>query len=228
MNAAAWTWAFGILASTRVRSAVSATFEPVDESSAMVDASLLRRIAAGESTALGEFYDLHSGALFALAFRILNDSKEAEDVLQDVFLQIWNKAGAYDPAQGHAFTWALTLTRNKAIDRLRSTRRRSRLLEEAAAQDACETTGFPPPAAPAAQDEAEMTRAALARLPKEQRRPIEMAFFGGLTQSEIACALNEPLGTIKARIRRGMLKLREELEPSLRIKLKSPPFVAAP
>ena len=179
------------------------------------DVELVRRVALGDSAALGELYDAHATLLFSFAYRILNDHKEAEDALQDVFVQVWHKAGAFDPAQGRPLSWMLTLTRNKAIDRLRSTQRRARLLEEAGAQISPEEESASPTAAELAGsgEQARLVRAALERLPGEQRRAIEMAFFGGLSQTEIAATLNEPLGTIKARIRRGMLKLREELEP---------------
>jgi RNA polymerase sigma-70 factor (ECF subfamily) len=175
---------------------------------------LLRRIAEGDSSALGEFYDLHGRTLFSLACRILNDFKEAEDVLQDVFLQLWDKAAAFDAAQGRPLAWALALTRNKAIDRLRSAqRRRARLVPETDLGGVDEL----PAAAPSAPDvvraaeQGELVRTALACLPGEQRRAIELAFFDGLSQTEVAETLNKPLGTIKAWIRRGMLRLRSEL-----------------
>ena len=189
--------------------------DPVTTDTPNSDADVLQRIAAGDSAALGEFYDRHSSTLFGLACRILGDIKEAEDVLQDVFLQLWEKAAAFNPAQGRVLAWTLTLTRNKAIDRLRATnRRRSRLVEESStdlAQD------YPAPTVAAADtlhvnEEGELVRRALATLPSDQRRAIELAFFDGLSQTEIATLLKEPLGTIKARIRRGMLKLRTQLK----------------
>jgi len=182
------------------------------------DVELFRRIANGDTAALGQFYDDHGGRLFALAFRILNDHKEAEDVVQEVFLQVWEKAATLDPRLGRPLAWVTASTRNRAIDRLRSAQRRARLVEDAGAELALDCE-HPQPAAQTAlltADEAELVRGALARLQSEQRQAIEMAFFGGLTQTEIAATLNEPLGTVKARIRRGMLKLRAELEPQLR------------
>jgi RNA polymerase sigma-70 factor (ECF subfamily) len=182
------------------------------------EVELFRRIADGDTAALGQLYDGEGGKLFALAFRILNDHKEAEDVVQEVFLQVWEKAATLDPRQGRPLAWLTTSTRNKAIDRLRSAQRRARLVQEAGAELALDCAD---PQAPAQTvllqgDEVELVRGALARLQGEQRQAIEMAFFGGLTQTEIAAALHEPLGTVKARIRRGMLKLREELAPRLR------------
>lgn len=177
------------------------------------DVELLRRIAGGDRPAFSDFYDQYSGLLFSIAVKVLNDSKEAEDVLQEVFVQIWNKADAYDPRLGKPVSWAVTLARNKAIDRIRSFQRRSRLLDQAAIE--ADASPVESPSANESlhgRENAEMIRSVVAALPPDQRRAIELAFFSGLTQDEIATTLQQPLGTIKARIRRGMLKLREKLE----------------
>ena len=181
------------------------------------DVDLLRRIAAGESGALGEFYDAHAGKLFAFALRILNDPKEAEDTVQEVFLQIWAKAAAYDHEQGRPLAWVITLTRNRAIDRMRSAQRRARLIDDAAFErfDTASGPNYQSSEPNHAEDETELVRSALERLPLDQRKAIELAFFSGFTQTEIATSLKEPLGTVKARIRRGMVKLREDLSPML-------------
>jgi RNA polymerase sigma-70 factor (ECF subfamily) len=187
----------------------------MDELTPNEEVDLLRRMAGGDTAALGAFYDLHSGRLFALACRILGDAGEAEDVLQETFMQIWQKASAFNPAQGKPISWAITLTRNRAIDRLRSAqRRRARLVEDSAEESLQEepATAEPSPETARFHEQGGRIRAALARLPAPQRRAIELAFFDGLTQSEVAATTREPLGTVKARIRRGMLKLREELE----------------
>jgi RNA polymerase sigma-70 factor (ECF subfamily) len=176
-------------------------------------AQLLQRVAAGDRQAFGDFYDQTSVPLFSLAVRILGDASEAEEVLQDAFVQIWEKAGAFEPTLGAAFHWALSITRHRAIDRLRSRQRRARLVDELqqeAEADPPQTNG-PDPGALGA-DEAAGVRAAIRRLPGDQAEAIEMAFFGGLTHPEIAQALQQPLGTIKARIRRGLLKLRDSLQ----------------
>ena len=180
------------------------------------DVELLRNIVAGNRPAFSEFYDLYSGLLFSIALKILNDSREAEDVVQEVFLQIWNRADSFDPALGKPSTWAATLARNKAIDRIRASQRRSRLLE-AAAQEVTEEDSTQPAANETVhgREKAQLIRSAVNDLPSEQRNAIEMAFFSGLTQDEISQKLNEPLGTIKARIRRGMLKLRDKLKGHL-------------
>jgi RNA polymerase sigma-70 factor (ECF subfamily) len=179
-------------------------------------AGLLRRIAAGDSAALGEFHDQTASSLYSFAVRMLNDPHDAEEVIQDVFVQIWTKAQSFDPAVGIAFHWAMSIVRNRCIDRLRSRQRRARVIIERENSDAIEAAAETFAAETSlAPDELESVRAALGALPDEQRQAIEMAFFGGLSHHEIAVTLNEPLGTIKARIRRGMLKLREGLEVCL-------------
>jgi len=188
--------------------------KPVNEQEAKDrDIELLRQIAAGDRTAFAEFYDRHSTLMFSIASRILNDPGEAEDVLQVVFLQIWETAGKFDAEIGKASSWAATLVRNKAIDRIRASQRRMRLAEEsgveqaiaAEAPDSANDTIY-------GRDKAQVIQSVIVGLPEDQRRAIELAYFSGLTQEEISKKLNEPLGTIKARIRRGLLKLRDQLE----------------
>ena len=177
------------------------------------DAEIIRRIRAGDRAVFLEFYDRAAPLLLAVAARILNDRREAEDVLQDVFAQIWQKSQGFDAELGSLTSWAVALTRNKAIDRIRASMRRRRLIEEIAiTADAIEQA----PAASASEqlhgeDRAVRIRAALADLSPDQRQAIELAFFAGLSQNEIAARLEQPLGTIKARIRRGMLRLRDRL-----------------
>jgi RNA polymerase sigma-70 factor (ECF subfamily) len=177
----------------------------------MVDESqmqLLRRIAAHDRQALAEFYDQSARLIFSVAVRILGDVAEAEEVTQDVFVQIWNKAGTFDGALGVPSHWALGITRNRCIDRLRARQRLHRALQ-AMAQ---ETAALPATERALDEEDATVIRSAVHGLAKEQQEAIEMAFFGGMTHEEIAAALRQPLGTIKARIRRGMLKLRENLK----------------
>jgi len=178
---------------------------------------LLRRIAAQDRQALGELYDQFAGVLYSVAWRILGDPHEAEEVIQDVFVQIWDKAAAFNAALGAPLTWALSITRNRSIDRVRARQRRSRVLVEmtegGSAGPEAEVQWSEPSLLDG--DQTRMVRTAVGNLPAEQRQAIEMAFFGGLTHLEIASALNEPLGTIKARIRRGMLKLRDSLQGQL-------------
>lgn len=174
-----------------------------------IEIGLLQRVGLGDKASFEQLYDRFSGVLFTTAYRVLNDQEAAEDVLQDVFIQIWDKAPTYDPKRGKPLSWAVTLTRNKAIDRLRSAQRRYRLQEE------LEQEASGPDDSSYSFDEvdsaekSQIVRDAVMRLTKEQRQAIEMAFFSGLTQSEIAEELKQPLGTVKARIRRGMMKLKE-------------------
>lgn len=174
---------------------------------------LLRRVAQRDLDALSEFYDQTATPLFSVALRILGNHSEAEEVIQEVFVQIWEKAHTFDGLLGSAFQWTLGITRHRAIDRLRKGQRRAKLLEELkldGVNDALESSM--PDAAAAEGESALAIRTALARLPNDQRHAIELAFFAGLTHPEIAEMLQEPIGTIKARIRRGLLKMREALE----------------
>jgi len=175
------------------------------------EVELLRRTAGGDREAFSALYDRLSRILYAAALKVLNNPDDALDVTQDTFLQIWDKAALYDPARGRPLTWAMTLVRNRSIDRLRSIQRRVRLNEEAEE----EAKVVPQQEAPDSAQEVssiergEILRSAVLKLSPEQREAIELAFFSGLTQNEVAERLNQPLGTVKARIRRGMLRLRE-------------------
>jgi RNA polymerase sigma-70 factor, ECF subfamily len=175
--------------------------------------ALIERIRGGERAAFIGFYDRYSPLLFSVAAKVLGDRKEAEDVLQEIMLVIWNKAGDYDPQLGTLSSWAVALIRNKALDRLRARTRRLRLIEEAAilAEDS-DVTSYPSANEIVhGRERAELLRDAMKDLPADQRMAIELAFFTGLSQTDIAARLQQPLGTIKARIRRGMLRLREQL-----------------
>lgn len=192
-------------------------FERVNDSEeANLDVDLLRRISAGDRAAYADFYDRHSVLMYSVACKILNHSAEAEDVFQEACLQIWEKAGAFDPKLGKVSSWAAILVRNKAIDRIRSSQRRSRLADEAGAEFAItqETSSLANEAVHGF-DKARIIQAAIGELPAEQRHAIELAYFSGLTQHEISEKLSAPLGTVKARIRRGLLRLRDQLEGRL-------------
>ncbi len=187
---------------------------PSPEEREQVDARLMRRIAARDRAAFAELYDRFSGPLFGAAMRILRDSAEAQDVVHDAFVSLWEKADTFAHERGSPFSWAVTLVRNRAIDRVRQRRRRAELLAESAPSDLGYADAAPNPSATdaaVAGDEARAVRAAVATLPAEQKKALELAFFGGLTQEEIARTLREPLGTVKARIRRGLIKLRDSL-----------------
>ena len=182
------------------------------------DAHLLELVASGDRAAFTELYDRFSRPLYATALRILNDPSEAQDIVHDAFVAVWEKAAAFETSRGTAFSWALTLTRNRAIDRLRSRRRRAELLDTSVPSDLGldENSSGPGAAAAAlASDQASTIRAAVATLPDDQQHALKLAFFSGLTQEEIALRLSTPLGTIKARIRRGLIKLRDQLATRL-------------
>jgi RNA polymerase sigma-70 factor (ECF subfamily) len=176
------------------------------------DSDLLHAVARGDEAALAACYDRYHRILFGLIMRILHDRAEAEDVLQDVFLQVWRRAGDFDEARGRAFTWLVTIARSRALDRLRSAGARARLGEEAAQTPHDEVGDAALDALKSAT--AAMVRRALAGLPEEQRRTLFLAYFEGLTQTEIAARLGDPLGTVKTRMRSGMIKLRELLGQS--------------
>jgi RNA polymerase sigma-70 factor, ECF subfamily len=189
--------------------------QPVDPALQEADAALIRQIAHGDKDAFAQLYDRYSRPLFATALRILNDATEAEDIIHDVFVSLWSKAGEFEADRGTAFGWAVTLTRNRAIDRLRTRKRRAELLDRSAPGDLGYNEGHHHESDSAGElwlkEKAAAVRGALAELSADQRSALELAFFGGLTQEEVAAKLKEPLGTVKARIRRGLLKLRETL-----------------
>ena len=185
----------------------------LDKTAEETQTQLLRRVAARDRQALADFYDQVAGVLYSTAIRILGDPQEAEEVIQDVFVQIWEKAPVFDIMLGTPFHWAVSITRNRSIDRLRSRQRRARVVEELREEIGSDAEIYIPAATANLDTEhISIVRKAVINLPEEQRQAIEMAFFNGLTHAEIAVKLNEPLGTVKARIRRGMLKLRESLQ----------------
>jgi RNA polymerase sigma-70 factor, ECF subfamily len=177
------------------------------------DVQLLHAIAARDDAALARLYDRYRLILFGLLLRILNSREEAEDVLQEVFLQIWRRAGDFDEARGQAFTWMVTLARSRAIDRLRVINARRRLA--ASATDEISERISDSAVNAAESEQRQIVSVALAQIPDEQRRTLILAYFEGLTQSEIATRLGAPLGTVKTRMRSGMTKLRELLADKL-------------
>ena len=187
--------------------------EPVPLEESEKDVELLRRVASQDRDAFAEFYDRHATLVYSVACKILNDQADAEDVVQETFIQVWEKAAKFDPKLGKAASWAATMARNKAVDRIRSTQRRTRLAEAAGAETAianeCDATVNEEVFG---HDKAQLIQTAIVTLPAEQRQAIELAYFSGLTQNEISEKLKQPLGTIKARVRRGLLKLRDQLE----------------
>ena len=186
------------------------------------DRHLLAAVACGDMQAFGVLYDRLSGPLYTLCLRMIGDPEESEDVLQEVFLALWRRASNYDGARSSVFSWTVLITRGKAIDHLRSRGRRLRVMvssecgEEGDERPSAQANGAEssPDAADQAEahDQAGRVRRVLGQLPLEQCQVIEMAFFGDLSHHEISARLGQPLGTIKARIRRGLLKLRDGLQ----------------
>lgn len=191
--------------------AALARLHPAAESQAE-DLSCLRRIASGDQAGAAALYDRHARPLYSLILRILADQTEAEDVLQEVFAQAFRQASRYDPSRGAVAAWLLTMARSRAIDRLRSRRTRveARTREVEALDDMADVR---PDAASVMLDEEQsrLLRQALSDLPLLQRIAIELAYYEGLSHTEIAERLEQPLGTVKTRIRLGLLKLRDVL-----------------
>jgi len=173
------------------------------------DVALLNAIAARDEAALAQLYDRYDRILFGLLMRILNNREEAEDVLQEVFLQVWRKAADFDANRGRPFTWLVTLARSRGIDRLRTLAARERVAVAGAREVSDEVSDAATDAFKSEQRG--LVSDALAKLPDEQKRPIMLAYFDGLTQTEIATRTGAPLGTVKTRMRTGMIRLRELL-----------------
>jgi RNA polymerase sigma-70 factor, ECF subfamily len=178
-----------------------------------IELELLARVAKREREAFEQLYDRYANILYATAMKFLKEDADAQDVVQDVFIQIWDKAKLYDPAKGKPLTWALTMTRNRSIDRIRAIQRRTRLRDDFEKETVADESAGVREALSGvdASEKSQILRDAVGRLSPEQRKVIELAFFGGLTQSEVADRLGEPLGTVKARARRGLMKLKEIL-----------------
>jgi len=181
----------------------------------MRDQEMIAQIGRRDQGAFSALYDRLSGPLYSLAFKMLGDASDAQDALQEVFVQIWSRASTYDPEKSSVFGWAVLLTRSRAIDRLRARDRRLRVVVESTAENKVAEATDASTVESAAdtankKDEAAHVRSLLNNLPEDQRQAIELAFFGHRTHHEIAAQLGQPLGTVKARIRRGLLKLREQ------------------
>jgi len=189
--------------------------EPRRGTRPLSDADAVALAARGDGVGLTALYDRHARALYALAVRIVQIDAEAEDVVQEVFAQVCRQADRYDATRGTVFAWLLTITRTRAIDHLRARRRRDddrRRVSEAAAANLA-APGVNQEVQVLTAEEIQRVRRALDELSIEQRRAIELAYYEGLSQSEIAEQLAEPLGTVKSRIRTAMQRLRGALEP---------------
>jgi len=189
----------------------------------VADTELLALVAKGDRKAFEQIYDRYSDCLFSFARQILRDDIIAEEVLQEVFLQIWQRAETYNSDLGKPLTWVLTLTRNRAVDRIRALRRGRQLIDAIIQEQESSTEWITDsPYSMIQRETVQHVRHAVMALSPDTSQAIELAFFTGLTQTEIARKLDVPLGTVKARIRRGMLQLRETLDLNLLTDLLKP------
>ncbi|MDX2041375.1 MAG: sigma-70 family RNA polymerase sigma factor [Acidobacteriota bacterium] len=177
--------------------------------------SVVQKIAQGDQTALAALYDSTNRLAYGLILRVLGDASSAEEVLLDVYTQIWRQAANYDTSRGGPMAWLMTIARSRAIDRLRSGWQDRQRKEPLDMLNDRETEAASPEEATVASERQKFVRTALRTLSPEQREVIELAYYGGLSHSEIAVKLNQPLGTVKTRTRLGMMKLRETLGPML-------------
>jgi RNA polymerase sigma-70 factor, ECF subfamily len=175
------------------------------------DQAALARMAQGDGEAVAELYDRHARPIYSLALRILGDVTDAEDVVQEVFSQAWRQASRYTASRGAVSAWLLTLTRSRAIDRLRAKRARPAGVTDARLPDQLVDASPAVDSMVLSSEHVSRVRAALDELPLLQRAALELAYFEGLTHAEIADRLEQPLGTVKTRIRLAMLKLRDVL-----------------
>lgn len=180
------------------------------------DSDLLRQAALGEESALGVLYDRYAPALYGVALRISGERADAEEIVIDAFAQAWREAGRFQSARGSVIAWLTVICRSRAIDLVRARGRRGRLVASAHAEDpeqspAMGAGGGGAPGDPEQSERRTIVRGALDALSPPQRQAVELAFYEGLTHSEIAERLAEPLGTIKTRLRLGMEKLRDAL-----------------
>jgi RNA polymerase sigma-70 factor (ECF subfamily) len=188
---------------------------PAQHAASTIDPSLLARVAKGDHQAFSQLYDHSSTLLFTLAVRILGNHEEAAELLQDVYLEVWRKVSRYDVGRGTPAAWLVTLTKSRAIDRLRARAARGQQATNSleAGTAAQVTDAGPSPFETHADQELRVAvGAAVAGLPQAQQQAIELAYYEGLSHTEIAARLNQPLGTVKTRIKLGMSKLRDGLK----------------
>lgn len=180
------------------------------------DFALLRQVTERQSEALAELYDRYSSTLLSLARRVLGSLEDSEEVLQEVFVHVWNNAERYDAARSSVSTWLVLITRSRAIDRLRNRKVVERTHESAQQAEPVEHASPEGPEAVFIQERRERVGRELANLPPEQRQVLEMAFYEGFSQSEIAARADLPLGTVKTRTLLAMKKLRSALRDEIR------------
>ena len=189
-----------------------AALTPADPSEVSPDAALVQRVLQRDMSAFEELYDRHSRLVYALILRIVQQATTAEEVVQDIFLQLWRNASRYDGSRGPFLPWLLALARNRALDQLRLKSERQRRCEEQTENLPSATANPDFEALLDQKRRAIRVREVMGSLNPLQKRAIELAYFEGLTHSEIASVLNEPLGTVKSWIRNGLLKLKQGLQ----------------
>lgn len=178
-------------------------------------ATLIKRVADGDQSALTLLYDSTSRLVFGLVLRVVTDRSTAEEVLLDVYTQVWRQASTYDAKRGAPLAWIMTIARTRGIDRLRSGKHEHQNKESLDAIGEVSATTASPEADTVSSERRQLVRTALDSLSVEQREVIELAYYSGLSHSEIALQLGQPLGTVKTRTRLGMMKLRDMLRPML-------------
>lgn len=178
-------------------------------------AALIKRVADGDQSALTELYDSTSRLVFGLVLRVVGDRATAEEVVLDVFTQVWRQAATYDTKRGAPLAWIMTIARTRGIDRLRSGKRDFQNKESLDSIGEARSATASPEENTVISERRTLVRSALDLLSAEQREVIELAYYSGLSHSEIALKLNQPLGTVKTRTRLGMMKLRDTLRPML-------------
>ena len=180
----------------------------------MEEIELIAGVMRGDEVSFRELYDRFSRPLYSLLMKMLQNQADAEEVLQTVFLHLWRRSETYNPELSSVFTWLVMITRSRGIDRLRTRKRQLAVVDRMPEEEAQDSTNDPSERATDV-DARVLVNSALDRIPQDQREAIELAFFSGLSQTEISERLSEPLGTVKARIRRGMLRLRDFLHRRL-------------
>lgn len=186
---------------------------------ALDDEQLMQRLFLRDLAAFRTLYNRYGNLVYSTSLRVVKDVQIAEDMVQEVFLRLWRKPESYLPQKGRFVTWLTSVTRNRAVDEIRSRNRRYRYetaSPEEQERDLPDLEGEDPALTAELADQRRLVLAAMKNLPPEQRQVIELAYFGGLTQQEIAERTGQPLGTVKTRIRLGMQKLRAALTPELR------------
>jgi RNA polymerase sigma-70 factor, ECF subfamily len=178
------------------------------------DATILGRIARGEDQALAELYDRYTQLLYTLGMRILRSVQDSEDVVQEVFMQAWNKAGTYEPGKGTVYAWLVTMMRNRAIDRLRSKgfRHSAQSADVAGLLLSADPASSSPHSYAVHTEDQKLVLATLKELSVDQQQVLVLAYYEGFSQSEIAKKLNIPLGTVKSRIRKGLQSMHSMMK----------------